>query len=128
MPFGPIVQRRTPTLFAGRLRQKINIVSTSSAQDTTGGQSLAVTTTFAENIWASIEALSGVEKFAAHEFVSEVSHQVVIRYLAGVTSAMQVVFQDRQFQIHAVLNPDERKKFLILMCNEVNDSLQINPA
>lgn len=42
----------------------------------------------------------------------------------GITAKMQVWFQGRQFQIDAVLNPDERNKCLVLLCTEVNDSLQ----
>lgn len=42
----------------------------------------------------------------------------------GVTAAMQVWFQGRQFQIKTVENPDERNKMLCLMCVEINDSRQ----
>ena len=123
MPFGTIVQKRTPTLFAGRLRHRIDIVQLSSTQDSTGGQNISANTVYA-GVWASIEALNGTEKFAAHEFVSQVSHQVVLRYMAGINSGMQVLFSGRQFQIEACLNPDERTKMLILLCIEINDSLQ----
>ena len=40
----------------------------------------------------------------------------------GVTSAMQVWFQGRQFQVKSVQNPDEKNKLLCLMCVEINDS------
>jgi head-tail adaptor len=42
----------------------------------------------------------------------------------GVTAALQVWFQGRQFQITSVQNPDERNKMLALMCLEINDSRQ----
>ena len=126
MPYGPIIQRRTPTLYAGRLRHKIDIVHPSDQQDSTGGFDISQNTIYA-NVWASVEALSGTDKFAAHEFISQVSHQVVIRYLPGINSGMQVWFGGRQFQIEAVLNPDERNKTLILLCIEINDSLQQHP-
>lgn len=121
MPFGTIIQRRTPMLFAGRLRNRIDIVELLPVQDSTGGQSLSAVMIYS-NVWASIEALSGTEKFAAHEFVSLVSHQIVIRYQTGINSGMQVWFNDRTFQIESVLNPDERTKMLILLCIEINDS------
>lgn len=50
-----------------------------------GGQDVNVNVLYA-TVWASVEALSGSEKFAAHEFVSEVSHQVVIRYIGAAPS------------------------------------------
>ena len=124
MPFGPIIQKRTPTLFAGRLRNRIDIVQPSATQDAAGGFDLNANVVVYSNIWASVEALNGTEKFAAHEFISQASHQVVIRYLPNITSEMQVHFQGRQFQIEAVLNPDERTKSLVLLCVEINDSQQ----
>jgi head-tail adaptor len=50
-----------------------------------GGTNLSADVLYA-NVWASVEALSGTDKFAAHEFVSEVSHQVVIRYIRAAPS------------------------------------------
>lgn len=85
MAFGPVVQRRTPALFAGRLRHKIDIVQVSAAQDSTGGQNLSNCVVYA-NVWATIEALTGTEKFAAHEFISQVTHQVVIRWIGPAPS------------------------------------------
>jgi|SRR5215469_12250413 len=126
MPYGPIIQHRTPTVFSGRLRHKIDIVQPTDHQDSTGGFDISQNTIYA-NVWASVEALNGTDKFAAHEFLSQVSHQVVIQYLPCINSGMQVWFQGRQFQIEAVLNPDERPKSLILLCIEINDSLQQNP-
>ena len=198
MPFGQVVQRRTPTLFAGRLRHKIDIVQTVPIQDSTGGVDITNNVVFA-GVWASVEALNGSETQAAGQELSAVTHQIVIRYIGaapswrpdtsyavgalvkdsngnlqqaqgdggtsgaaapvwaaatsettmdglgasslfswlnlgvapertGVTAAMMVWFQQRQFVIEAVLNPDERNKMLILLCLELNDSRQINTA
>lgn len=192
MAFGDIVQRRTPTLFAGRLRHKIDLVRVSSSQDSTGGVNPAVSTVYA-NVWATVQDYVGRQQFAAQEFVSEVTHQVVIRWIGaapswaadtnygckalvldpagylqqaqgggtsgseaptwnetpggftqdgdtstgiiwlnvglatprtGVTSALQVWFNGRTFQILYVTNPDERNKLLILICKELNSSVQ----
>jgi head-tail adaptor len=85
MGWGIQVSRRSPTLNVGRLRNRISIVRVSPVQDSMGGTNLSVDILYA-NAWASVEALSGQDKFAAHEFVSEVSHQVVIRYIAAAPS------------------------------------------
>jgi hypothetical protein len=42
----------------------------------------------------------------------------------GVQAKMQVWFDGRQFQIDSVLNPVEYNKMLVLLCTEINDSLQ----
>ena len=182
-------------LQAGKLRHRIDIVKVSPVQDSTGGVNFSVGIVYA-NVWASVETLSGMETFGAQSMVSAVSHQIIIRYIAGapgyvigqtyaagqltkdingylqqvqapggiatitdndswnetegmytedgnpsigtftwlnlgpappytgVTSAMQVWFQGRQFQITSVFNPDERNKMLCLMCTEINDSRQ----
>lgn len=118
-------------LQAGKFRHRIQLVKPSTTQTGTGGwsvnNSVPVMTT-----WATIEALSGTEKFAAHEFAAQVTHRVWIRHprnridpsgnTSGVTSNMQVWYGTRQFQVEAVLNPDERKDVLLLMCAEINDS------
>lgn len=85
MSWGMQVSRRSPTLNVGRLRNRISIVRVSPVQDSMGGTNLSVDILYA-NVWASVEALSGADKFAAHEFVSEVSHQIVIRYIAAAPS------------------------------------------
>ena len=46
----------------------------------------------------------------------------------GVTSAMQIVFQGRMFEIKNVLNPDERNKMLCLLCTEIGDSRLQSPT
>ncbi len=85
MAWGIQVSRRSPTLNVGRLRNKISIVKVSSQQDSMGGENLSNNVLYA-NVWASVEALNGSDKFAAHEFVSEVSHQIVIRYIGAAPS------------------------------------------
>jgi SPP1 family predicted phage head-tail adaptor len=126
MPYSGIVQARTPTLMAGRLRHKIDIVNVSPCQDENGSQWQNKTVLFA-NVWATVQALNGTDKFAAHEFVSQATHEVIIRYMPGVNSGQEIVFGTRIFQCKCVLNPDERNKMLILLCVEINDSSQQNP-
>jgi SPP1 family predicted phage head-tail adaptor len=124
MSWGLQVSRRSPTLNTGRLRNRISIVRVSPAQDSTGGINLSVDVLYA-NVWASIEAQGGGDSAnGAGGFVSKVTHQVVMRYRTGITAAMQLQFNGRQFQIESVQNPDERNKMLILQCVEINDGQQ----
>lgn len=114
-------------LKAGSLRHRIDLVAPTNAQDSTGGVSLADNVVYA-NVWAAIEALTGKDNLAVGEFVSQTTHKVTIRYIPGVTARMQVWFSGRQWQIQAVLNPDERTKMLVLLCLEINDSAQQKTA
>ena len=183
-------------LQAGRLRHRIDIVKVSPIQDSTGGVNFSQVVVFA-NVWASVEAMSGMETFAANTQVSASSHQIIIRYIGaapswqpnnlyaagtlvkdsagylqqaqtpgftsstdapiwnetegmytedgdpsiggtwlnlgpaplstGITSAMEVVFQGRLFEIKSVLNPTETNKMLCLMCTEIADSRLQSP-
>src|SRR5258708_5012167 len=106
-----ILQANMTVLQAGKFRHRIQIVATNQTQDTAGGVSVNDNTVLA-TVWATIEALSGQEKFLARQFASNVSHSIFVRYnpALNLSSDMQVWYNTRQFQIEAVLNPDERHK------------------
>jgi SPP1 family predicted phage head-tail adaptor len=118
-----IIQSNNPVLQIGKMRHRISLLEPSEVQDELGGMSLSGWTVFAE-VWASIEAVSGNEKFAAGQFVSTSTHRIIIRYQDGITSNFQVLFEGRKFQITNVSNPTERSHMLVLDCVEINDSAQ----
>jgi SPP1 family predicted phage head-tail adaptor len=110
-------------IFAGRLRQRVQIVLPSGTKDSFGGSTPGGGESLG-TVWAEITALTGREAVAAQSFTSIATHRVTIRWMAGVLAKCQVIFGSRTFQIEAVLNPDERTKVLHLLCVEVNDSTQ----
>jgi head-tail adaptor len=98
-----------------------------------GGANLHENTVVAE-VWGAVEAFTGLhDGMLASEITSIVTHRITIRNPGfPVLSKMQVWFQGppdlntkvRQFEIQAVLNPDERNKMLYLFCVEINESQQ----
>jgi SPP1 family predicted phage head-tail adaptor len=110
---------------ATNFRYLVKLVTPNLTRDSFGGTRIDDATVFAE-VWAAVEALSattfGREVFSGQQKTSEVTHRVTIRYLDGVTSSMNVWFRNRQFQIEAVVDPDEQQKVLYLLCIERNDS------
>jgi SPP1 family predicted phage head-tail adaptor len=124
-----IMQGNSPVLQSGKLRHRIMVVSPSTSFDSMGGP-IAGDSTTVGTFWASIEALTGTEKFAAHEFVSQVSHSIVLRYQPGITflAKMIVWYNGRTFQVESILNPDERNKIIQLLCIEINNSTQQPPT
>lgn len=110
------------TIQAGELNRRIDIVKPNLTQDPAGGTQVDDNSIFA-TVWASIEALDGTERYAGQQLVAEVTHKITIRWLPGVKASMNVWFEDRQFQIKAVLNPDEGRVKLILLCLERDDSV-----
>ena len=67
---------------------------------------------------ASIEPLAGRELWQAQQVQADVSHRVRIRYVAGVTPRMRIVFGTRTFQISSITNTEERNVELVLLCRE----------
>jgi SPP1 family predicted phage head-tail adaptor len=67
---------------------------------------------------ARIEPLKGGEKLRAMQLQDSVSHRITIRHRADVTARMRVVFGARVFNIRAVIDPGERRRWLELLCEE----------
>lgn len=117
---------------AGDLVHRIQIVQPSGTLDSMGGISQDPSKwTTVRTCWASIEAWNGSETLGAGEFVSTTSHWITIRHPRGtlrISAQMVVWWNGRTFQIEDVLNPTEQTRLLVLVCSEVNDSLQETPT
>jgi len=101
----------------GRLRHRISIQKYVAARDSFGGE--LETWEDVANVWASIEPISGKEYFASQQVNAQVTTRIITRHIEGITPKMRVVFQDRSFNILSVININEKKKELHLMCEEV---------
>ena len=115
-------------LQVGKLRHRLQIVNPGTTVDEAGGVSLAVTSPLA-TVWGRIESVTGRDVLAAAQFNSEVTHRITVRYNPLFSAKMQIWFRGagtyvRQFEILAILNPDERNKLQYLLCVEINDSTQ----
>ncbi len=78
----------------------------------------------ATGVWADIDPLSGRQLDFARSFSHTVTHSILIRYRAGMSSTMRARKGDRVFNINAILNQDikgdfkERNIWLMLVCTE----------
>lgn len=105
---------------AGDLNKRVTIERRATTQDTFGGQDATWSTVAV--VWAGIQPMTGRELFAAQSVESEVTTQIVMRYQAGITAKMRVNYSGRLFNIHAVLDENERHRELTLLCSEgLND-------
>lgn len=102
---------------AGMLRHKIVVQKFTEVQDVYG-EADKTWTTF-KTLWAHVSPISGREYFDAKQHTSEISHQVKIRHLDGVTPKMRILYDSRYFDIESVINEGERDKQVTLMCREV---------
>lgn len=106
---------------AGDLRHRVTFQSRSMAADSFGAQSPVWTDV--ATVSAQISPLSGRELQAAQAINVEISHSIVIRYqeiFAGpkAVAAMRILYGDRIFNIHASIDPDERRKSLQITASE----------
>lgn len=101
---------------AGRMRERVIIQTKVFADDGMGGG--AASWEDVATVWGQVSPLRGMEALHALQMQAAVSHRVTIRYLAGVTAAMRVLWGERTFNIRSVINSDERRRYLQLMCEE----------
>lgn len=108
-------------LAAGKLNRRVVIEQPVEARDPNYA---AVTRTWAPlaTVWAAVEPLQGRELERSRELGSEISLRVRVRYsstTAGVTSKMRVISGARRYEIQAVINPQDGREELHLLCAEL---------
>ena len=100
----------------GSLRHRVTIQSYTESTDSFGG----VTQSWFEysKAFANIVPLSGTEKYVSKEKHATSTHQITIRYIAGIYPNMRITHQDRVFDIVSVINVGERNKMIQIIAEE----------
>ena len=105
---------------AGRLRYRVTLEQRLVSRDSAGGV-VDSWATFASNVPAALEALSGREFFSARQIESTIDTVISIRWRPGVLQTMRVLHGSDVYDINAVLPDAETgKKVLTLMCTKRN--------
>ncbi len=105
---------------AGRLRHRLDLQARSPIGDGGGGQigdPWAAPVTVA-TVWGNITPLRGDERLRAMKLESRVTHRIAIRFRPGVTADMRLAFGARVFNIRTVVDVEERRQMLELLCDE----------
>jgi SPP1 family predicted phage head-tail adaptor len=103
----------------GPMRERVRIEREVRSADAGGGAIVTWTPLdHAPTAWARIEPLSGRELVQAMRLQARLTHKVTMRWRGDVTAAMRLVWGERVFNIRARLNPDERRRYLELLCEE----------
>jgi SPP1 family predicted phage head-tail adaptor len=103
-------------MHTGTLRKRITIQAETSTPDSAGGYALSWTDV--ATVWADIKPESGREVFIAQHNEGRVTHRVTLRYYAGITTDMRVLYGSRVFNIRGVLNPNEANQWTELLVEE----------
>lgn len=103
---------------AGRLRHRVTVQSETQATDGAGGYGLSWTNV--GEVWAAVEPMSARERTEAGQLEDATTHRIMIRYRSDVvpTGKHRVLFGTRTFNVREIINQDERKEHLVLMCDE----------
>ena len=101
---------------AGKLRHRISIQRKVSNDDGMGGGVMSWQEI--KSTRAMITPLSGRESLQAQRIEAETTHRLYMRYFADLEQADKVVYDGRDFNIKAIINIEERNKYLELQCKE----------
>ena len=100
----------------GKLRNRVTIQQEGKTSDGQGGYSLGWTAL--DTVWCRITPIRGEERIQAGGLESSVTHRARIRYRSDVTAGMRLLLGSTAYNIRAVLNPDERKQYLLMDVEE----------
>lgn len=100
---------------AGLLRDRITI-QVRSTTDNAAGEPALTWATFASGVHANVTDMSGREYIAGQAITNAVTTTIVIRYREGVTAAMRVLSRGVTYNIEAVIEPENRRREMHLMC------------
>lgn len=114
----------------GNLRERVSIIGVSYADDGYGGV-IEVPGAVVATVFARIEPMRAEERLAAMQVQSSASHRIWMRYRADVTPTNEIIegVPDangdplpgmRRWKVTGVLNPDERRQFIVLDCETLN--------
>ena len=102
---------------AGAMRHQIELQSFTSTPDGMGGTVDVFSTV--DTVWAAIWPTSASEHKKAASPTMVASHQVRIRYYAGLSAAWRLKLGSRYFSIVSIIDKEERHVQMDLLCNEV---------
>lgn len=94
---------------AGRLRHPIIIERKVRVADGAGGES--VTWSVINNLKASIDPVSGSERFHSQRIQASITHRVLFRWFDGFRSSDRINFNGRFFNVVFIRNLEERNRY-----------------
>ncbi len=101
---------------AGSLRHRVVLERAGKVAD--GGGGSLITWEMVTALWVAIRPLSGREKTGAGQFASSLSHEIILRYMPRLLPEMRFRKGERVFEIRAVMDVDEKHRWLRVLCEE----------
>jgi len=101
----------------GALRRRAILQRIDLAEDSANGDTTAPTDI--ATVWAGITTSGGREFYEAKRLNPELTHQVELRYRTGIVAGMRLVVGDAVLRVIAPIDPDGRRRKLLVMCQEL---------
>jgi SPP1 family predicted phage head-tail adaptor len=73
----------------------------------------------AATVWGHVTPTRGEDSVVAGAPGQTISHRVALRWRAGLDSSMRLKLGSRRFAIRSVYDPQERRRMLVCLCQEV---------
>lgn len=100
----------------GELRSELSLQQCQTVYDAFGGFSENWVET--EVVFAKIEPVRATSTFGADQTLETVTHDIILRWQAGLASGMRFVKGERLFSIVTVHDPDESGRYLLCKVTE----------
>lgn len=104
---------------AGSLRHLMTLEHEAEGGTDAGGDPIPGGWSALATVPVAITPLEGSEALRGMQLEARVTHEVRMRWRAGVTSAMRGTVGTRVFHFRRVTDPDERRRELHIMAEEV---------
>lgn len=101
----------------GALRRRLVLEAPVATPDGLGGATQGFETVAA--LWGQVEWLSGSEQWRMGRPEQLATHRVTLRWRAGVDAGQRLRDGERIFDIRAVVDPDDGRRRLICLVEEV---------
>jgi len=101
---------------AGRYRERITIQTPTETRDSLG-QAIPSWGTYATR-YAEVAPFSGSERYQADTVNAEIIYEVRMRYAAGVTPKMRVLYGTQILRIARIIDEREEHRELVILCAE----------
>lgn len=106
-----------PRLPVGQRRTRVEVLVPAETPDGFGG--VRRTWSVRQSIWAAVEPLRADETARASSPGQLVTHRVTLRWASAVDGSMRLRRGARLFAVRTVYDPDERRRDLVCLCEEV---------
>lgn len=100
----------------GEMRERVTLQSPVRTGDGTGGADIVWTS--GATVWAKVEERGGTERLAGERLAARAGITLTIRYRSGITTEMRVLWKGRVLNIKSLSDPEGRKRFLEVACEE----------